>query len=121
MASLRTAEDVAAAAERKLAARAVAVRSSWRTLKTGCRNALTGPVAIGTVTVAGAMLGARRAAASKPVECKCVKAAPSWLRAAALAIFSQLLQEVAAKGLRRFAETSGAQTTEPLGPSSPET
>jgi hypothetical protein len=130
MASLHAAEVAAVAADAKLAARAAAVRANWRTVRMSCRNALTGPALVGTIAVAGAMLGARRTPVTKPVECKCVKASPSFLRVVALAIFSPLLEDAVARGLKHFgmnrtAEAANdipvAEPSAPGGTTSPET
>jgi hypothetical protein len=129
MLSLRAAELAAVAADEKLAARAAAVRANWRTAGMSFRNALTGPALVGTIAVAGAMLGARRTPVTKPVECKCVKASPSLLRAVALAIFSPLLKSAIERGLKHFGTKAAAAASDlpvaepsaPVGTTSPET
>ena len=129
MASLRVAEDTAIAAEKKLATRLAVVRLNWRTVKTSCRTALTGPVVIGAFAVAGAVVGARRAPDPKPIECNCVKASPSLLRIVMLAIWRPLLGNAVARALRHFGVNQAAggatgtpatETAAPLGAASQE-
>jgi hypothetical protein len=93
-----------AAAERRVKARADALRVDWQNLKASGRRTLTGGAVIGSLAIAGAVLGARSRSRSKSAECKRVGASPSLLRGLLLAAITPLLQGVIARGLGHFAD-----------------
>jgi hypothetical protein len=123
-----TTQDDAAVdtAHRRLRARAMALRADWRNIETSCRNALTSPAMIGGAALAGAMMGSRTRPRPAPVECKCVKAKPSFLRLSFFALVTPLLQEAIAVALthrvpvgdpsRTSAPSPSTTTPAPTGP-----
>jgi hypothetical protein len=115
-------DPAVAAAERRVKARAEALRVNWQHLKASGRNTLTGGAVIGSLAVAGAVLGARARSPSRRVECKCVKASPSFLRVLLLAAITPLLEGAVARGLGHFADRANRDAADvpPNAPASTE-
>ena len=108
MSFVATEEDAVAAAERKLRARIYTVRLDWQRVQASSRAALTAPMVIGGVALAGAMLAGRSRPPKNVVECKCIKASPSFLRLLFLAAVTPLIEDATVRLLATF---SGREAT----------
>jgi len=109
MAGLATSEEAVIAAERRLASSATEVRAAWQMLRSSSRNMLTGPLMVGSVAVAGALVGRRRKEVPRAMECKCVKESPSFVRVLFVAMLGPLLQGGVARVLNHLTETRWKQ------------
>ncbi len=98
--------------------RATTLRADWQNVLTSCRNSLTSPAMIGTVAVAGAVVGVRRGAPARTVDCKCIKSSPSLLRVLLLASITPLLEHFVTRGLGYLVDPAATQKA---GASSPNT
>jgi hypothetical protein len=101
-ATLRSAEDAVAAADRRLTARVASLRADWQGAKCSLRNTLTSPGTLGGVFVIAGMIGARRATPPKAVECKCIKASPSLFRQIFLVAITPVLEHAAITAWQQF-------------------
>jgi hypothetical protein len=113
MNTLKAAEDVVVTANRRLTVRAASLRANWRDAKCSLRRKLTSPAMVVSAVVIAGMIGARKAAPPKALECKCTKASSSLFRQIFLVAVTPVLEHAAIAAWKRFAAAAWTTPAEP--------
>jgi hypothetical protein len=113
MTRLKAAEDAVVTADRRLTARAESLRANWWDAKCSLRRKLTSPAMVGSAFVIAGMIGARKAAPPKALECECTKASPSLFQQIFLVAVTPALEHAAIAAWKQFAAAVWTTPAEP--------